>query len=161
MRQMVLRLAKETEFAKRMVNGGRLSTPSVYDSPLSTPDNDTWLAGPRPGAQMIDAPLMSATGEPVHLTDVRKAFDGFVLLQVMNGANTDISACQSIRIGDAAPLRDPSGLFAKRYDASEGAAYLLRPDGYVAARFRMPTDAGVKAAIARASAMTETSGATP
>lgn len=162
MRQAVLRLAKETEFAKRMVNGGRLSTPSVYDSPLSTPDNDTWLAGPRPGAQMVDAPLMSATDQAIHLTQVRKAFDGFVLLQAMNGANTDISACQSIQIGTDAPLRDPSGLFAKRYDVSEGAAYLLRPDGYVAARFKKPTDAGVKAAIARASARTEaTPGATP
>jgi 3-(3-hydroxy-phenyl)propionate hydroxylase len=62
----------------------------------------------------------------------------------------ETSTCQSIQIGEAAPLRDPSGLFAKRYDASEGAAYLLRPDGYVAARFRNPTRAAIQAAIARA-----------
>lgn len=152
MRQMVLRLARETEFAKRMVNGGRLSTPSIYDSPLSTPDADIWAAGPRPGAQLVDVPLNKATGEPIHLTEVRKAFDGFVLLQATNGADSGISACPSIRIGNDAPLRDPSGLFAKRYDASEGAAYLLRPDGYVAARLKKPTDAGVKAAMARATA---------
>ncbi|MCP4621132.1 MAG: FAD-dependent oxidoreductase, partial [Bradyrhizobium sp.] len=48
MRQAILRLAKEAEFAKRMVNGGRLSTPSVYETPLSTPDTDVWAAGPRP-----------------------------------------------------------------------------------------------------------------
>jgi 3-(3-hydroxy-phenyl)propionate hydroxylase len=45
MRQAVLRLAKETDFAKRMVNGGRLSTPSTYESPLSTPDSEAWNAG--------------------------------------------------------------------------------------------------------------------
>jgi 3-(3-hydroxy-phenyl)propionate hydroxylase len=152
MRQAVLRLAKETEFAKRMVNGGRLSTPSVYDSPLSTPDVDVWTAGPRPGAHMIDAPLASATGESVHLTEVRKPFDGFVLLQSGNEVDVETAACKSIRIGEAASLRDPSGAFAKRYDVADGTAYLLRPDGYVAARFKKPTDAGVKAAIARATA---------
>src|SRR5450432_725109 len=33
LRSAILRLAGETEFAKRMVNGGRLSVPSTYDSP--------------------------------------------------------------------------------------------------------------------------------
>lgn len=150
MRRAVLRLAREIEFAKRMVNGGRLSTPSVYESPLSTPDADEWVAGPRPGAHMIDSPLTTAAGESIHLTEVRKAFDGFVLLQAGNADEMD--AAPTIRIGDDAPLRDSSGAFAKRYDVTDGAAYLLRPDGYVAARFRTPTRAAVEAAIARASA---------
>src|SRR5262252_3623429 len=38
LRKAVLSLAKETEFGKRMVNGGRLSTPSIYATPLSTAD---------------------------------------------------------------------------------------------------------------------------
>src|SRR5246127_562468 len=53
LRQAVLSLAKETEFGKRMVNGGRLSVPSVYESPLSTPDTDSWRGGPRPGAPVV------------------------------------------------------------------------------------------------------------
>ncbi len=152
MRQAVLRLAKETEFAKRMVNGGRLSTPSTYESPLSTPDNETWNAGPRPGAQMLDAPLTTAGGEPIYLTEAFIAQGGgdFVLLQA--GANGgEHSGCKSITIGEATPLRDSAGLFTRRYDAPEGAAYLLRPDGYVAARFKKPTMAAVQAAMARAS----------
>ena len=152
MRQAVLRLAKETEFAKRMVNGGRLSTPSTYESPLSTSDQESWEAGPRPGAHMIDAPLATESGDPIFLTEVfRQGGGGFVLLQSGNDGD-DLPGCHSIQIGESAPLRDASGLFAKRYDVSEGAAYLLRPDGYVAARFRKPTRAAVQAAIARASA---------
>ncbi len=50
LRKAVLSLAGETEFGKRMVNGGRLSVPSIYDSPLSTADRDDWHGGPRPGA---------------------------------------------------------------------------------------------------------------
>ncbi len=153
MRQAVLKLAGEAEFAKRMVNGGRLSTPSVYRSPLSTDDVDAWACGPRPGAHMIDASLMTADGRPIYLTDaVKAARGGFVLLRTGEGAMVDAPGCHAIGIGDAAPLRDTSGLFAKRYDAASGGAYLLRPDGYVAARFRHPTPAAVEAAMARACA---------
>jgi 3-(3-hydroxy-phenyl)propionate hydroxylase len=151
MRQAVLRLAKETEFAKRMVNGGRLSTPSTYESPLSTPDSETWNAGPRPGAHVIDAPLTTANGAPIYLTEafIAQGAGDFVLLQA--GANGgEHLGCKSIAIGEAAPLRDTAGLFARRYDAADGAAYLLRPDGYVAARFKKPTTATVQAAMARA-----------
>jgi len=41
-------------------------------------------------------------------------------------------------------------LVGARYDAEPGTAYLLRPDGYVAARFRHPTRAVLDAALARA-----------
>src|ERR1700744_6489178 len=36
LRQAVLALAKDTQFGKRMINGGRLSVPSIYESPLSS-----------------------------------------------------------------------------------------------------------------------------
>src|SRR5260370_9700066 len=68
LRKAVLSLAKETEFGKRMVNGGRLSVPSVYDSPLSTADADAWRGGPRPGAPMLDAPIAARSGESTFLT---------------------------------------------------------------------------------------------
>ncbi len=53
LRKAVLSLAKETEFGKRMINGGRLSVPSVYDSPLSTADSDSLAR--RPAAGHLDA----------------------------------------------------------------------------------------------------------
>ena len=57
LRQAVLSLAKETEFGKRMVNGGRLSVPCSYKSPLSSRDADAWRGGPSPGCSMLDAPV--------------------------------------------------------------------------------------------------------
>jgi 3-(3-hydroxy-phenyl)propionate hydroxylase len=153
LRHAVLSLAKEADFAKRMVNGGRLSVPSVYDTPLSTADVDPWAAGPCPGAHMVDAPLTTAAGEVIYLTDAFKsAGGGFVMLQNPNGAALELpQGIGSVSVGATAPLSDHAGLFAKRYDAAPGSAYLLRPDGYVAARFRHPTAAGVEAAVARAS----------
>ncbi|WP_322514511.1 FAD-dependent oxidoreductase [Rhodopseudomonas palustris] len=152
LRDAALALAKEVDFAKRMVNAGRLSTPSVYQSPLSTPDADAWAAGPKPGAAMLDAPL-TADGEPIYLTEAFKAAAcGFVLLESANGAAAPVpQGVRGVRIGTDAPLRDDEGVFAKRYDATPGSAYLLRPDGYVAARFRHPTREALDAALARAS----------
>jgi 3-(3-hydroxy-phenyl)propionate hydroxylase len=153
LRSAVLRLAGETEFAKRMVNSGRLSVPSVYDTPLSSDDVDAWVAGPPPGAHMLDAPLTRADGEPIYLTEeFKSAGGGFVVLERANGAALDISGgIGHIRVGRDAPLSDHAGLFAQRYDATPGAAYLLRPDGYVAARFRHPTRAAIELAMTRAS----------
>ena len=70
-------------------------------------------------------------------------------LQFANGAAVDAPGDVGvIRVGE--DISDPEGLVRARYDAEPGTAYLLRPDGYVAARFRKPTRAAVDAALARA-----------
>src|SRR5437588_609373 len=90
LRKAVLSLAKETEFGKRMVNGGRLSTPSVYETPLSTADGDAWRGGVRPGASISDVPLPAPSGEPTYLTEAFvKAGTRFALLEFGNGAAAD------------------------------------------------------------------------
>lgn len=152
LRKAVLSLAKETEFGKRMVNGGRLSVPSVYQTPLSTADTETWRGGPRPGTSMPDAPVTVPSGETAYLTDafVRER-KRFTLLAFANGADFEApDDVGVIRIGGHDGLSDSSGLLGARYDAEPGTAYLLRPDGYVAARFRKPTRAALDAALARA-----------
>src|SRR6202041_2267369 len=81
LRKAVLSLAKETEFGKRMINGGRLSVPSMYDSALSTVDCDAWRGGPQPGASMVDAPIGASDSEAAYLTDAfQKAGRRFTLL---------------------------------------------------------------------------------
>jgi len=155
LRKAVLALAKETEFGKRMVNAGRLSVPSVYETPLSTADADVWRGGPRPGASMPDAPLAERGGNSPFLTD---AFigqgTGFTLLEFGNGAAVEApEGVGTIRVGGDDGFVDAAGLARKRYDAEPGTAYLLRPDGYVAARFRHPTRPALNAALARASGL--------
>jgi 3-(3-hydroxy-phenyl)propionate hydroxylase len=152
LRKAVLSLAKETEFGKRMINGGRLSIPSIYDSPLSTADTEVWRGGPRPGASMLDAPVAARSGESAFLTEAFiKAGMRFTLLEFSNGVAVDPpDGVGVIRIGGDDGVFDSAGLVGTRYDAEPGTAYLLRPDGYVAARFRHPTPAALDAALARA-----------
>jgi 3-(3-hydroxy-phenyl)propionate hydroxylase len=152
LRKAVLSLAKETEFGKRMVNGGRLSVPCSYETPLSSPDVDAWRGGPLPGCSMLDAPVATREGEQSYLMDAfRKRGTAFALLSFSNGAPIEApDGVKDICVGGEGGLRDPAGFAAKRYDAEPGSAYLLRPDGYVAARFRHPTPAAIATALSRA-----------
>ncbi|NPU65401.1 FAD-dependent oxidoreductase [Bradyrhizobium sp. 83012] len=152
LRKAVLSLAKETEFGKRMVNGGRLSVPSIYETPLSTADTDTWRGGPCPGTSMLDAPLKAADGRHLHLTDAFNAQGRrFTLLSFANGEAIDAPDDVGVISIGGDGFADAEAFAGKRYDAEPGTSYLLRPDGYVAARFRHSKRADIAAAVARAS----------
>jgi 3-(3-hydroxy-phenyl)propionate hydroxylase len=150
LRKAVLALANETEFGKRMVNGGRLSVPTVYDSPLSTPDSEAWRGGPRPGTSMYDAPI-----DGRYLTDAFiEQGKRFTCLAFGNGGTVEgPDGVGMMRVGGEGGFADRDHLASKRYDAESGTTYLLRPDGYVAARFRHPTRAALDAALSRAAGL--------
>jgi 3-(3-hydroxy-phenyl)propionate hydroxylase len=63
-RDAVLKLSKEHPFARRLVNSGRLSTPTTLaGSTLNTPDDEPFAGAMVPGAPAADAPVRLA-GEP-------------------------------------------------------------------------------------------------
>ncbi len=137
-RDAVLELAARHEFARALVNSGRLSRPAVLrESPLNTPDDAPWCGGLPPGAPAVDAPL----GPGWLLAAL--ADNGFVLLRF---APPDGAALPGIRALFAAP----EGLLAARYAARAGDAILFRPDQHVAARWHDFKPAAVIAARDRA-----------
>ena len=101
---------------------------------------------------MADAPVAAPGGQSMFLTEAFiAAGTRFTLLEFSNGAVAEVpEGLGAIRVGSEGGLADPAGLAAARYDAEPGTGYLLRPDGYVAARFRHPTRPALDAALARA-----------
>ena len=145
-RDAVLSLAREAPFAKRMVNSGRLSLPSTYESRLSTADRDTWGGTARLGAPLPDAPLVDGHGSATWLLDAI-AGDEVLLCTEADGLEPEMPGLKRIVIGR--DLIDRDGHFARRFDASPGAAYLVRPDQHLAARWRAPGTASLTAAARR------------
>jgi 3-(3-hydroxy-phenyl)propionate hydroxylase len=147
LRNAVLALAPHAEFARRMVNSGRLSTATVYDTPLSTPDEAVFAGSARLGAPVPDLPVTLPAGGQAHLLDALG--HGFELLYVANGSRPEpIDGIRTLTIGE--DLIDTHGQFAERFDAAPGSAYLLRPDQHLCARWRVYHPRKVKAAHARA-----------
>lgn len=134
LRDAVLELAREHAFARPFVNSGRLSTAVGYgESPLSTPDADMWQGGVAPGQPVLDAPhnggwLLDHLG------------GDFVLLS-HGWQGKAPTGLRRIEVADAA---------AARLGLPAGAAMLVRPDQYVAARWLRPDTAGIAAAQHRA-----------
>ena len=142
-RNAVLALAARADFAKSFVNSGRLSLPSTYDSPLSTPDAGPREAAMRVGGPVIDLPM--AGGDAPWLLE--RLGDAFTVLHV----GVDRPAAPSLPgVTDIAIPPDSDGLAARRFGASAGAVYVVRPDQHVCAHFPNYDRAQVAAAIARA-----------
>ena len=152
-RDAVLTLAGEHAFARALVNSGRLSVPTHHrGAPLSTPDaeGDTFSGRMAPGAPMDDAPV-AVDGRDGWLLE--HTGNGFVLLLFGQFGQPDTAAFGALA-DDPVPVRTlhlpAQGLAARRYDARPGTAVLIRPDQIIAARWRTPQPATVRAAVARA-----------
>lgn len=138
-RDAALTLAADHAFARPFVNSGRLSTAVAYPgSPLNTKDVDPWRRGVAPGSPALDAPF-----EQGWLLD--RLGDKFVLLvNGCDGAPTD-----GVTVIDVSKHR-AADILVDRYDLTPGAAYLFRPDQYVAARWKAFETEQVHSAIDRA-----------
>jgi 3-(3-hydroxy-phenyl)propionate hydroxylase len=148
LRNAVLALAPTVEFARRMVNSGRLSVATTYDTPLSTADETPFGGTARLGAPVPDAPLIAEDGTAAFLLE--RLSSDFQVIHVRNGAAPDLPEGVAVTVvGEG--LRDEAGLFTQRFDATPGATYLLRPDHHLAARWRTCNRVKIATALERAS----------
>jgi len=170
-RDAVLKLAKEHAFARRLVNSGRLSTPTtLVASTLNTPDDEPFAGAMMPGAPAADAPVRVA-GEPAwFLAHTGGSFvamvfsdSGTLEANVASDLGSLAHAAIPVRTLVVVPkgvasqpqtgysvVEDAEGMLAQRFDAQEGTCYLLRPDQHVCARWRRLDAARLRSAVARA-----------
>jgi 3-(3-hydroxy-phenyl)propionate hydroxylase len=145
-RDAVLKLAPAAPFARRMINAGRLSTASTYNTPLSTPDVDVWEGSAELGAPVPDVPVKDVNGRSMWLLDLLGSRTTLICVQdvplaALTGGLAVITLGRTVFAdGD---------FFQKRFDASPGAAYLVRPDQHLAARWRRYDGASITKAAAR------------
>ncbi|RTZ40662.1 FAD-dependent oxidoreductase [Candidimonas sp. SYP-B2681] len=170
-RNTTLRLARNYEFARKLVNSGRLSMPTFYtDSTLNTPDADEFCSSLPLGAVAPDGPV-TLGGEPgwwlsqldghfavVIFCPVRLP-DSAVLAQLASLAAQPLDIKVLLVLGSdlahKAPghlntVIDHDGVLSRRYDARDGACYLLRPDQHIAARWRAVKAQNIVLALNRA-----------
>jgi 3-(3-hydroxy-phenyl)propionate hydroxylase len=145
-RDAVLDLSEHHAFARRLVNSGRLSVPSVHDgSPLNGADDDGLPPRTRPGAPAADAPVGGGW-----LLD--RLGGGFQLLTIGVEAPDDMTLGPiSVERVALAVEEDATGALRERYlGDSDAAIYLMRPDQHIAARWKHFDAEAVSKALRRA-----------
>jgi 3-(3-hydroxy-phenyl)propionate hydroxylase len=153
LRNGALALAKHADFARRMVNSGRLSTPTAYaNSPLSSACAAAGHASMLPGAPVPDA-LLEKAENPVFLSECLGK--DFTLLLCREQAVIHNGALAVLVIGTD-KLVDRHGQFASRFCLPQDGAMLIRPDGHVAARTEQFSQAWMDHAMRKAMGFAET-----
>ncbi len=151
-RDAVLELAEECEFARPLVNSGRLSMPTPYvSSSLNTPDEDVFAGKMAPGTNCADAPV-NVDGKSGWFLNALGG--GFTVLTFGPAPAAAVASgavkAQVLSVGR--DIEDARGVLAQRYDAKPGTTYLIRPDQHVAARWRQFDATKISQALARAMA---------
>jgi 3-(3-hydroxy-phenyl)propionate hydroxylase len=172
-RDGVLALAVDFPFARRMINSGRLSTPTRLDfSALNTPDRDAFEGGLVPGSAAADAPLIRDGRTCWLLNQLSHGFTLLVFLDQPDMLSPRLAKALGALARAPAPiatllilpggapaipalhglpaLTDPGQIAAARYAADHGTCYLIRPDQHVTARWRGCDAERVRSAARRA-----------
>ena len=170
-RDATLKLSKDYAFARRLVNSGRLSLPAILrESPLNTPDQDSFADTMAPGTPAADAPVNVGGNAGWFLTQIGGTFNGVyfsdgtlaastrdalaALAKQAMPISTVVVVPKGISLSDAragpAIAVDSEGLVHQRFDARPGTFYLIRPDQHVCARWRRLDVDATRRALARA-----------
>lgn len=167
-RDAVLDLARDHDFARQLVNSGRLSLPSTYsESGLNSPDSKGFIGQMVPGAPCADAPVTVDGKESWLLHHLGGDFCGLYFARadeteesIAHLRNHLATLEVPVRLlpifppGSDAPagaLIDSAPLMAEaRYDARPGTFYLIRPDQHVTARWREADPQAIRGALHRA-----------
>lgn len=148
-RDAVLTLAEHHEFARPMVNSGRLSVPCTYDgSPLNSADA---LDGPmrtRPGSVCPDLPV----GDEFLLGMIGNKFT----ILAINIPVPSTFTAHGLDLKTIELNASDHPLLQERYlGETSTAVYLIRPDQHVVARWKTWDAAAVSDALACALALTD------
>ncbi len=167
-RDAVLKLAKNYNFARPLVNSGRLSVPPfLTESPLNTEDTSVFNCKVVPGAPCTDGPVIRNGQNDFLLSCVGNEFNGLLFVEgrqdltpslidelgqlatqevpvktfVIATHEMDVSLPAGVEL-----LVDQVGAVNQRLDAKPGTFYLTRPDQLVTARMRQFDKAAIVAA---------------
>lgn len=169
MRSAVLSLAVKHPEVRSLINPRQSAMITYINSPLNVPDvNGAFTCGPVPGEVLPECPLLArhdGVWSKFYLTELLKPV--FTLL-VFTAAGvmpaeavrvkTEMARLgvpfQIIIVSTGTPVEDSTmwdqeGKLFSLYGASDGACYLVRPDGHVMARWRHLESSNVMAAISR------------
>ena len=146
LRDAVLDLSERYEFARPLVNSGRLSVPCTYDgSPLNSADALDGPSRTRPGSPCPDVPLQDGYLLP--------RLGGRFILLTIDADAPDMIEEDGIEVTRLAlsARDDPTLALKARYlGDAPSAVYLIRPDQHVAARRPSFDESLFRAAIRRA-----------
>ncbi|WP_372739579.1 FAD-dependent oxidoreductase [Neptunomonas sp.] len=171
-RDAVLKLAKNYNFARPLVNSGRLSVPPILtESPLNTADSSKFACKVVPGAPCTDGPVVRNGQDDFLLTCLGNTFNGLLFVEkrqdltpetlqqlttlaalnvpvktyIVARHEMDLDLPEGVEL-----LIDKVGAVSERLDAESGTFYLLRPDQLVTARMRQFDQQTVIAALDKA-----------
>jgi 2-polyprenyl-6-methoxyphenol hydroxylase-like FAD-dependent oxidoreductase len=156
-RRRLLEAAVDDPDARRLVDSGRLAEPFWYlDSPLTTPAGDTSSFPVEPGVARPPVPGVLCPDGPHHIdgrprvTRLRQRFGaGFVVL--VAGGEDDADRVRAAMQKVDAPVEVDRIVEAELLAAlGDGRAWLVRPDGHLAAVMDAVDPAALTAAVERA-----------